>query len=69
MMGGIGGRFGPIQTFGHDAHGDYYEEGEGDYDEEDGDGFDMFQGQQRAGSKVLSPEQERAILRDLSLSA
>lgn len=44
MMGGIGGRFGPIQTFGHDAHGDYYEEGEGDYDEEDGDGFDMFQG-------------------------
>ena len=54
MMGGD--RFGPVQTFGHDAHANYYDEGEGDYDDEDAEAFEMFQGQQRAGSKVLSPD-------------
>ena len=69
MMGGLGGRFGPIQTFGQDAHADYYDDAEGEYDDEDAEAFEMFQGQQRAGGKVLTPDQERAVLRDLSNSA
>jgi hypothetical protein len=65
-MLGTGGRFGPVQTFGP-QYDDY---GEGDYDEEDLEGYEVFQQtQQRAGAKNLTPEQEKVILRDLSLSA
>lgn len=33
----------PVQTFGH-GNEDYYAEGDGDYDDEDGDGNDAFSG-------------------------
>ena len=40
MMGGVGGRYGPVQTFGPAPDEDY-----GDYDDEDA-GYEMYQAQQ-----------------------
>jgi len=51
---------------------DYYGE-EGEYDGEDDYGADeasdMMSGPQRVGGRMLSPEQEEIILKDLTLSA
>ena len=44
MLGSMGGRFGPVQTFGKQAEEYYGEEGEeGEYgDEDDLEGYDMY---------------------------
>ena len=64
----MGGRFGPVQTFGRNTQDDYYEEDGEEYGDEE-EGFDMYQQNQKVGGRILSPEQEKGILRELSISA